>query len=1209
MPSPSGPEAKTTFAYYGANNPAESGRVETVTDANGHATNFEYDAFDRGLVTKITHADQKYSTADYDNYGRLLWQENELRQRTNYEYDDYGRVTHVKTPLPDNQVADTQYFYEPSPGVSAKVRTAPLITALMRPPASSPLPDPTIVTTYQYDNDLRLKQITQYPAAGSSPTITTLYDYDNEGNLKTITDPRQNTTTIDYDNQNRKWRVTSPWVTGSVPQTTQYITRWKYDVAGNVRRIIQPDATEKVVEYDAMNRVLVDHAPIDPSNAHERTVSYAYYPSGTIQSVTDANHNITSFSYNNRDLRQTIASPAPDVPATYWVYDDVGNLLERPTVGGARQLLTYDNRNRLTQMRWSNGIDSSDFGYDDAGRLTLAQNPNSTVVRRYDEGGRLALETQTFPAEPGAPIPPAQPVSVVSRNYAQGNFDIPLPLVGDEGIECRSGGDNGDYQIVAIFATPVTVNSVTVNSGIAKLVGANLSGTQITIDLTNVSTAQRLTVKLAGLSDGAYSGDLIIPMRVLIGDANGDGVVDDGDSLEITDHANEPLNTAISRYDVDANGVIDNADGEVVKTYSGKGLPLVATGGVSYEYDPDGKINHLYVTGRGYDVSYRYDGMGRLYFIQQNNSGDSYQYSYDDTSNATYRYNNVNDTWVHREFDEIGRVKEESLHANQTSDFSHLHYTYDPMNRLRFTYREEDGLTDSFGYDEVGELTSAQYGMYWNGHELETPASPYMYHFDPAGNRLSVEHGATSDTYVPNHLNQYDYVNNYPVINGSEHEVRQVADASYEYVNDGRLSRVTMGSDTFELGYDALGRRVSSKFNGQITHFIYNGVQTIVEYSADRTPAANTVYGLGIDEIIARNTGGGQFPLQNRLGSTVAVTGGKGTVLEQYRYDAFGTPTIMDGEGNVREKGTQINNRFLFAGREWVPRFGFYEYRARAYHPGLGRFMSEDPLGLVAGDANLFRYCENDPLNKSDPLGLDQHTIVVGAGLGVMFTWGTNNGQANVGLYLGIGLGLSYGYTPSDSDVVFRGVIPAVAGQYTEGVGKWRSVNASVINSTRDGEATFTTGVGVKNHQLQFGVKLDNNGNRSSAPVSYGYLDGMFVGMGATSYGVPAPGGTTTIDPNICPTCATTERVIVRSTYLPEYTPTYIYPGSTYFNSNGSPFHVGSTGNLIGGQAFTVLNWFPGLTSSGGGDWQNVGYFPSRGQPGEGFHPVPWYLE
>jgi RHS repeat-associated protein len=64
----------------------------------------------------------------------------------------------------------------------------------------------------------------------------------------------------------------------------------------------------------------------------------------------------------------------------------------------------------------------------------------------------------------------------------------------------------------------------------------------------------------------------------------------------------------------------------------------------------------------------------------------------------------------------------------------------------------------------------------------------------------------------------------------------------------------------------------------------------------------------------------------------------------------------------------------MFTGREYAAAFGFYEYRARAYHPGLGRFMSEDPKLFDAGDYNLFRYCHNDPIDLTDPMGtLEQY--------------------------------------------------------------------------------------------------------------------------------------------------------------------------------------------------------------------------------------------
>ena len=49
-----------------------------------------------------------------------------------------------------------------------------------------------------------------------------------------------------------------------------------------------------------------------------------------------------------------------------------------------------------------------------------------------------------------------------------------------------------------------------------------------------------------------------------------------------------------------------------------------------------------------------------------------------------------------------------------------------------------------------------------------------------------------------------------------------------------------------------------------------------------------------------------------------------------------------------------------------------YYYRARYYSPALGRFISQDPLGLAASDTNLYSYGSNNPLQFTDPSGLDK---------------------------------------------------------------------------------------------------------------------------------------------------------------------------------------------------------------------------------------------
>lgn len=58
-----------------------------------------------------------------------------------------------------------------------------------------------------------------------------------------------------------------------------------------------------------------------------------------------------------------------------------------------------------------------------------------------------------------------------------------------------------------------------------------------------------------------------------------------------------------------------------------------------------------------------------------------------------------------------------------------------------------------------------------------------------------------------------------------------------------------------------------------------------------------------------------------------------------------------------------------FAGRQFDIESGKYYNRARMYDPNTGRFMSQDPIGLEAGDTNLYRYAFNNPLMYLDPTG------------------------------------------------------------------------------------------------------------------------------------------------------------------------------------------------------------------------------------------------
>ena len=67
-----------------------------------------------------------------------------------------------------------------------------------------------------------------------------------------------------------------------------------------------------------------------------------------------------------------------------------------------------------------------------------------------------------------------------------------------------------------------------------------------------------------------------------------------------------------------------------------------------------------------------------------------------------------------------------------------------------------------------------------------------------------------------------------------------------------------------------------------------------------------------------------------------------------------------------------------------------------AFKSRIGRFVSEDPLGLAAGDPNLYRYVGGDPVNATDPSGLVPPVVAACAG-GAIF----GAGATIVGNFLG----------------------------------------------------------------------------------------------------------------------------------------------------------------------------------------------------------------
>jgi hypothetical protein len=211
---------------------------------------------------------------------------------------------------------------------------------------------------------------------------------------------------------------------------------------------------------------------------------------------------------------------------------------------------------------------------------TIALQPGSPAINSGDPNA--PVRDQRYYLRKGQPDRGAfesagaiAPLAAVSRKThgAAAVFAVDLPLSGNAGIECRTGGSNGNHQIVMDFATPMTASSASITNGVGTVNTASLNGPQVTANLTGVANGQQIVLTLFGLSDGVNTNNVSIPMGVLLGDVNSNGTVNSTDITQTKLQSGQAATNANFRQDVNVNGSINATDVSSVKLKSGTSLP------------------------------------------------------------------------------------------------------------------------------------------------------------------------------------------------------------------------------------------------------------------------------------------------------------------------------------------------------------------------------------------------------------------------------------------------------------------------------------------------------------------------------------------------------------------------------------------------------------------------------------------------------------
>ncbi|WP_440094210.1 RHS repeat domain-containing protein [Pseudomonas syringae] len=300
----------------------------------------------------------------------------------------------------------------------------------------------------------------------------------------------------------------------------------------------------------------------------------------------------------------------------------------------------------------------------------------------------------------------------------------------------------------------------------------------------------------------------------------------------------------------------------------------------------------------------------------------------------------------------------------------HRRYEYDPAGELSRTLDKLRGET-RYEYEANGQLLARNNGLIVDGEEFR---------YDAAANRLNFN-TSRFDHVKDNRLKQWrNHEYKYDAWgNLIEKAVGIVRWQTFTYDCENRLVKTETMADTqvestSSYQYDSLGRRVAkqSEIKGQTDHkrFLWQGLRMLREESPGQSSLY--LYEPGSYAPLARvdqKEGEAENKVYyyhtDQIGTPLEMTDAEGQIVWQAKYRAWGVVeklVVNEVEQNLR-----------FQGQYFDIETGLHYNTFRYYDPEIGRFTTQDPIGLDGG-FNLYQYAENS-ISWVDPFGLSPCSV------------------------------------------------------------------------------------------------------------------------------------------------------------------------------------------------------------------------------------------
>ncbi len=378
-PDASTPDYTNTTLYddYGV---VKSQEGDSIVDKT-----FTYDI--RGRLYETRTEDMSYGTVTYNGLGTVQKKQDPMGSLSEYYYDNLGREIQAKTPFELVGMvlhkAETETYYD-AMGNVVKTRTRnndidgysswtvteteynyqgnPVVVRCKGPPDS--------VTQYVYDALGQL--VREY--RGLTSKISIPYTYNADGSVS---------------------------IPAYIDNGDYAVTKYEYDIRGNLTAMVDPLGKRETYRYDNHNRLILQVL------RNGKAIQYEYDEQGHVVKKQAGALSGSAFvpaatvlyEYNKDGLLSYVSN---GVSTNRFTYDSLGRLLKEEVTGGYEKTYTYSGKGCTSfTVRNSGGIIKKEaYTYDAKGRLsriingedrsgTGPQSSSSIVDYKYDANDNI----------------------------------------------------------------------------------------------------------------------------------------------------------------------------------------------------------------------------------------------------------------------------------------------------------------------------------------------------------------------------------------------------------------------------------------------------------------------------------------------------------------------------------------------------------------------------------------------------------------------------------------------------------------------------------------------------------------------------------------------------------------------------------------------------------------------------------------------------